>query len=317
MPQPQQQSSHRCPHDESFVSTYGSCTDRSQCQSDGSNQQDLISPSVTNRHCCSTYGTSRSRNGILLFGIMLLVVSMIAAVAVTVHPSIASSVSLSMVTMESSALTSENSNPLIDILQSSSTIIHPQSYYKSKVDEFPSLSIDLEHERHVYNGRTTKEQTSITIEWTNGQFRSSSSDILNNNSNEKNIVALLCGESDSHLYYKDARTLSDAAEKSGDHAHRHLLLRHGNQRRRSLTEWYYGAKDFDWWGGSGTIREKTWHSSNNDDTTNENDHDGNNVWYIPSVPQDILDQRKCQAVIYYYVRDDEYVVIRKSTIIHL
>jgi hypothetical protein len=139
---------------------------------------------------------------------------------------------------------------------------------------------------------------------------------LNRNSNEKSIVALLCGQNDSHLYYVDAKTLSDAA--SSDYAHRNLLVRHRNSRRSMTeTEWYYGAKNFDWWGGSGTIREKTWHSSNNDDPTYESFHDGNNIWFIPSVPQYILNQRKCQAVIYYYIRDGEYVVISKSTIVHL
>ena len=299
------------------VSTYGSFIERPQRQSDEHGQK-MSSSHFTNSNTDNTYDTtvSRSQKGLLLFGVSLLVLSMIAVVA-TFHPTVAASTSLSIVAIVSSAsstTTSASSNPLVDLLQSSSTIIHPQSYYKGKVDEYPSLSIDLEHERQVYNGRTTKEQTSITIEWTNGRFRSSSSDILNKNSNDKNIVALLCGDGDSHLYFMDAKTLSDAASSS-DHSHRHLRRR--NQHRSlTETEWYYGAKDFDWWGGSGTIREKTWHS-NNDDTTYENIHDGNNVWYIPSVPQYILDQRKCQAVIYYYVRDDEYVVIRKSTIIHL
>lgn len=312
-----QQPNHH--HHEESVSTYGSFNDRLQRQSDGCNEG-LSFLSVTNSTSINKYGTTRPQYRPLVFGVSLLVLSMIAVVA-TFHPSIAASPFLSIVTMESSALSttaSTSSNPLIDILQSSSTIIHPQSYYKGKVDEYPSLSIDLEHERQVYNGRTTKEQTSITIEWTTGHFHSSSSDILNKNTNDKNIVALLCGDSDSHLYYMDAKTLSDATSSS-DHPHRNLLLRH-RSRRRSLTEteWgYYGGKDFDWWGGSGTLREKTWHSSNNDDTTYENFHDGNNVWYIPSVPQYILDQRKCQAIIYYYLRDDEYVGICKSTIIHL
>jgi hypothetical protein len=310
-----QQLNHHHHHEES-VSTYGSFTDRSQRQSDGYSQG-LPSSSVTISTSINKYGATRPQYGLLVFGVSLLVLSMIAVVA-TFHPSIAASNSLSIITMDSSALSTTASNPLIDILQSSSTIIHPQSYYKGKVDEYPSLSIDLEHERQVYNGRTTREQTSMTIEWTNGHFHSSSSDILNKNTNDKNIVALLCGDSDSHLYYMDAKTLSDATSGS-DHSHRKLLLRH-RIRRRSLTEteWgYYGGKDFDWWGGSGTIREKTWHSSNNDDTTYENFHDGNNVWYIPSVPQYILDQRKCQAIIYYYLRDDEYVGICKSTIIHI
>lgn len=311
--------------DEKSVSTYGSIIDyQSQCQYD----QELSSSSVTNNtnnnnHVNNTCGSRRPHNRLIYFGVSLVALFMIAVVT-TFHLSIAASSSLSMVTMDSSASStteSESSNPLIDILQSSSTIIHPQNYYKSKVDEYPSLSIDLEHERQVYNGRTTKEQTSMTIEWTKGRFHSSSSDILNKNSNDKNIVALLCGDSDSHLYYMDAKTLSDAVSNS-DHSHRHLLLRHRYQGRSlTETEWYYGPKDFDWWGGSGTVREKTWHSSSssssNDDYTYESSHDGDNIWYIPSVPQYILDQRKCQAVIYYYIRDDEYVAIQKSTIIHL
>ena len=238
--------------------------------------------------------------------------------------------------MESSSSSSSNSNnnnnnnnALIDLLQSSSTIIHPQSYYDEKVDEYPAVSIDLEHERQVYNGHTTKEETSMTISWTNGQFRSSSSSsslpILSPPplENHHDIVAVLCGDSDSHLqYYMDARTIADA-------------VRGQQQRRRGLTEteWYYNNNNhFDWWGGSGTVREKTWHSSsssssssstsydNNDDSTDHHNHhhesDGN-VWYISSVPSFILDQRKCQAVLYYYIREDEYVIIGKSNIIHL
>ena len=78
----------------------------------------------------------------------------------------------------------------------------------------------------------------MTIEWTNGLYRSTSTDILNKNPNDKSITALSCGDSDTHLYYMDAKTITDAASNSKP-AHQRL-------RRRSLTEteWYYGAKDY-------------------------------------------------------------------------
>jgi hypothetical protein len=312
------------------VTMYGSCVDgiQEECGTSEEYNQELSSSKIeTKKPIHETYRNNRPFHGLFLFGVSLLVMAVV--VATTFHPSIiassslsstAASTSLSMLAMESTTSTSTTTttNQLIDILQSSSTIIHPQSYYKSKVDEFPSLSIDLERERQVYNGRTTKEQISMTIEWTNGLFHSSSTEILNSNSNDKSIIALLCGDSDSHLYYMDAKTITDAASHPKKTRQR-FLLRH---RTLTETEWYYGAKDyFDWWGGSGTIREKTWHTNsnnNNDDTTYEYSHDGNDsVWYIASVPQSILDHRKCQAIIYYYIRDEEYVVMSKSTIIHV
>ena len=330
------------------TSKYGSCD----------NDDDDSSLSVTNHHHHHTTTTTTTeddtrpgdtsvderhpspfwlgrRKPSLLLGIVVVTVFSLWMVMVIVSFQPVTTSLFLLGAMESSSSSSNsnnnnnNNNALIDLLQSSSTIIHPQSYYDEKVDEYPAVSIDLEHERQVYNGHTTKEETSMTISWTNGQFRSSSSSsslpILSPPplENHHDIVAVLCGDSDSHLqYYMDARTIADA-------------VRGQQQRRRGLTEteWYYNNNNhFDWWGGSGTVREKTWHSSsssssssstsydNNDDSTDHHNHhhesDGN-VWYISSVPSFILDQRKCQAVLYYYIREDEYVIIGKSNIIHL
>jgi hypothetical protein len=335
-----------------------------------------INDRITSQDRVALPKRSRTNVSIALatFGLALLIISIV--VTILYNPSIlqslssssstTSSTSISMVALASSSSSSSSTttttgsdsgdtNRLVDLLQRSSTIIHPQSYYKSKVDEYPSMYIDLEHERQVYNGHSTTERSIMTISWTDGQFRDSHDSILTDDTNDKNIVALQCGDSDSRLHIVDAKTLSDAASTSSteDNNARHRQLRSQSTAptgTHRMLKWYdyYGLKDIDWWGGSGTLREKAWRSNwNSNNNNNNNDYkdsdnskwhttehyesssssynsennyyggDGSNEWYIGSVPSYILNQRKCQAIIYYHIHDDEYVVVGKSTILHL
>jgi hypothetical protein len=275
---------------------------------------------------------------LITFGVSLLVISFV--LSILFYPSsssfapASSSSTISMVTLDSSSNEyddhDQNQN-LIKILQSPSTTIHPQSFYKDKVHEFPSMSIDLEHERQIENDNVTTEQTTITVSWTDGEFRDSKDSILSDETNDQNIIALQCGKSESQLHSVIVETLSDATSSSSssktsssstssdmitDNSIRYRNLRTSNRRQLTQTKWFHWDK-------------KDHHDHHDDDkskwqTFMEHKYEytntyGTNVWYIPSLPDSVLNEQhqRCQAVIYYYINDDEYVIISKSTFVYL
>jgi hypothetical protein len=237
--------------------------------------------------------------GLILFGMTILIVSVAVVVlfqsANTLITSPTSTLSI-VNTVSDSGRSTESMTPL-DELQDPSTVVHPSSYISAS--KFPQISLDFDRERQVNNGYSVIEQTSITVSWTMG--RVNDHDLLDP---QRDIIALLCGDSLSH--FVEAKRLAQTSS-----------------RRRRLGSWHYGSsKNSDWWGGSGVVHERTWRSSSSfdgwhiiHDSSYESDNDDDNQWIIDPVPESILDQKKCQFVIYYKIRDYEYVAVSKSAII--
>jgi hypothetical protein len=237
---------------------------------------------------------------LMLFGLAALVVSVSSMVALfqsSDGPIISPTSTLAMVSTEGESSHSESLTPLEE-LQDPSTVLHPSSYVSAR--KYPEISLDFDREREVNNGYSTVEQTSILVSWTMG--RVNDHDLLDS---ERDIIALLCGDNLSH--FEEAKSLAEASS-----------------RRRRLGGWHYGGsrRNSDWWGGSGVVHEKTWRSSSYydgwhivHDSSRESESDGENQWHLDPVPQSILDQKKCQFVIYYKIRDQEYAAVSKSAII--
>jgi hypothetical protein len=236
---------------------------------------------------------------LMLFGATVLIVS--STFMVTLFKSSDAPIvspTLFLVATESESSRSTESQTPLEELQDPSTILHPSNYVSAR--KYPQISLDFDREREVNNGYSTMEQTSIKVSWTMG--RVNDHDLLDA---ERDIIALLCGNSLSH--FEEAKTLADVSS-----------------HRRRLGGWHYGGshRNSDWWGGSGVVHEKTWRSSSYydgwhivHDSSYESGSDGNNQWNLDPVPQSIVDQKKCQFVIYYKIRDQEYAAVSKSAII--
>lgn len=236
---------------------------------------------------------------LMLFGAMVLILSVTLTLFHSTDATIVSPTSaLSMVASAGESSRSTESQTPLEELQDPSTVLHSSSYVSAR--KYPQISLDFDREREVNNGYSTVEQTSIKVSWTMG--RVNDHDLLDA---ERDIIALLCG--DSLNRFEEAKTLAQASS-----------------RRRRLGGWHYGGnrRNSDWWGGSGVVHEKTWRSSSYydgwhivHDSSYESESDSMNQWNLDPVPQSIVDQKKCQFVIYYKIRDQEYAAVSKSAII--
>lgn len=264
-------------------------------------------PSASNHE--STTRIPNNRRGLwfqaplmlMLFGAAVLVFSiafMVTLFQSSDGPVVSPTATLAMVNAGSESSHSTESQTPLEELQNPSTVLHPSSYVSAR--KYPQISLDFDREREVNNGYSTIEQTSIKVSWTMG--RVNDHDLLDS---ERDIIALLCGDNLNH--FEDAKTLAEASS-----------------RRRRLVGWHYGGsrRNSDWWGGSGVVHEKTWRSSSYydgwhivHDSSIDSENDGKNQWNLDPVPQSIMDQKKCQFVIYYKIRDQEYAAVSKSAII--
>lgn len=211
------------------------------------------------------------------------------------------------------------------------------------VQEWPELSLDLEHELETVNGRST-ERTSLTVSWTVGLDDSSREDgrsgVLNDTDD---VLVLRCGDLDipNEMHVKEAATLAQVkaaamqqkkSKKNGrsllgdwsyhndddDQERWHIIRRPRRHRRTSQwhdwrtsdAEWNSGNEEWhnnrdreEWKYSSSSSKEEEWSSDENE-------------WHIADVPSEILREPYCQFALFHKIQPLEYVVVSESAIIH-
>jgi hypothetical protein len=189
-----------------------------------------------------------------------------------------------------------------------------RKYYFHDVDKWPDVSLDLEREQETING-AKHESSSLLISWSNG--RRASKSVLH----DDDVVALQCGKSLETLRIVKAATLSHV--RDAHHVpQRHLqVAEHGSDATRAggrrATEWFGGHRT-DWFDGRYSHGE--WNANKEEwarERINEKEWTGvdENEWLIDPVPEEIMVEPHCQAILCHMIEELEYVVVAESSLI--
>jgi hypothetical protein len=190
-----------------------------------------------------------------------------------------------------------------------------RKYYFHDVEKWPEVSLDIEREQETING-AKHETSSLLISWSNG--RRTSKSVLH----DDDVVALQCGKSLDTLRIVKAATLSHV--RDGHHEpQRHLaqVAEHSNDVARAggrrAAEWFDGHRT-DWFDGRYSHGE--W-NANKEELARERIFEkewtgvNENEWLIDPVPEEVMVEPYCQAILCHMIEELEYVVVAESSLI--